>query len=77
MTLIMTTVGDEFINDIADYEKASNAWSHLEKLCCENIDYGVGMKLWELASFRKMPDMLVQNYCNILMNMNRLLSNNR
>lgn len=76
MAVIMRTVGDELINDITDFEAAKEAWDHLEKVCCENTDYGAATKFRELASFRKTPEMSIQSYCNTVMDMNRSLARN-
>lgn len=77
MAVIMRTVGDELINDIADYETAKEAWEHLERVCCENTDYDAAIKFRELASLRKTPEMPIQLYCNTMMDMNRSFSEKR
>ena len=76
LSVIMRTVSDDLINDIADVELADEAWTLLDKICNENSLYGATVKLRELTSLVKTDDISIQEYCNKITNMNRQLEKN-
>ncbi|XP_046384954.1 uncharacterized protein LOC124155279 [Ischnura elegans] len=72
LSLIMRSTGKDLMNDILDYEQASEAWAELEKQCHQNTEYGAMLKLKELTSIIK-GGMSMQEYFHTIVNLNRML----
>ena len=76
LALMMRSVGEDLINDIAEFERAKDAWAALERSCFENTDFGAMMKLRELATMTKGASSILE-YTNAMINLNRVLKKNK